>query len=63
MDMSDLDQNLVARCLAGEEDGFSELFQRHQSKSLRTRIALVGDLATAEEALQECSARGNVTHR
>lgn len=53
MDMSDSDQNLVARCLAGEEDGFAELFQRHQARSLRTALALVGDLATAEEALQE----------
>jgi RNA polymerase sigma-70 factor, ECF subfamily len=53
MDMSDPDQNLVTRCLAGEEDGFAELFQRHQARSLRTALALVGDFATAEEALQE----------
>jgi RNA polymerase sigma-70 factor (ECF subfamily) len=57
MDMSDPDQNLVARCLAGEEDGFAELFQRHQARSLRTALALVGDLATAEEALQEAFLR------
>ena len=51
--MSDPDENLVARCIAGEEDGFAELFQRHQARSLRTALALVGDVATAEEALQE----------
>jgi RNA polymerase sigma-70 factor (ECF subfamily) len=51
--MSDPDQNLVARCIAGEEDGFAELFRRHQARSLRTALALVGDVATAEEALQE----------
>ena len=57
MDMSDPDHNLVARCLAGEEDGFAELFQRHQARSLRTALALVGDLATAEESLQEAFVR------
>ena len=51
--MSDPDQSLVARCIAGEEDGFAELFRRHQARSLRTALALVGDVATAEEALQE----------
>jgi RNA polymerase sigma-70 factor (ECF subfamily) len=55
--MSDPDHNLVARCLAGEEDGFAELFNRHQARSLRTALALVGDLATAEEALQEAFLR------
>jgi RNA polymerase sigma-70 factor (ECF subfamily) len=51
--MSDPDQNLVARCIAGEEDGFAQLFVRHQARSLRTAFALVGDVETAEEALQE----------
>jgi RNA polymerase sigma-70 factor (ECF subfamily) len=55
--VSDPDQDLVARCLAGEEDAFAELFLRHEARSLRTAVALVGDVATAEEALQEAFLR------
>jgi len=51
--MSDMDLDLLARACAGQEAAGAELFGAHYPAVMRLSLALLGDLADAEEVAQD----------
>lgn len=43
----------VARCLLGDQQGFTELFERYRLRAWRVAYAMTGDRALADDATQE----------
>ena len=53
MDGSPTDEEVVARCLAGETDAFAIIVRRYQARFLRLASGSLGDRATAQDVVQE----------
>lgn len=53
MDGSPTDEEVVARCLAGETDLFALIVRRYQARFLRLAAGSLGDGATAQDVVQE----------
>lgn len=51
------DGELVRRVAAGDTEAFSGLVARHRARALRYAVAMLGDRADAEEALQDAFVR------
>jgi len=51
--MSDMDPELLARACAGQEAAGAELFAAHYPAVMRLCLALLGDVADAEEVAQD----------
>lgn len=47
------EEELLGRCRAGDQQGFTELFNRYKVRALRLAYAVTGDPALAEDATQE----------
>jgi RNA polymerase sigma factor (sigma-70 family) len=47
------DEDLVARILAGEEDAFSQLYDRYRQRIFATVYRIIQDAAEAQDAIQE----------
>lgn len=50
-------RELVRRSVAGDEDAFRDLVERHESQVYRLALQLLGDPVSAEEAAQEAFVR------
>src|SRR5437764_4669713 len=59
--VSATDQELVARCRAGERDAFGELVERYQQRLVRYVRGLVGNEEDARDVAQEAFVR-SYTH-
>jgi RNA polymerase sigma-70 factor (ECF subfamily) len=53
MDGSPTDEEVVARCLAGETELFALIVRRYQARFLRLAGGSLGDRATAQDVVQE----------
>jgi len=53
MDGSPTDEEVVARCLAGETDIFAVIVRRYQARFLRLAAGSLGERATAQDVVQE----------
>jgi RNA polymerase sigma-70 factor (ECF subfamily) len=51
--VADADLDLVQKTLGGDSRAFEALVRRHESRVYRTTIAVTGDAADAEDAMQE----------
>ncbi len=49
----DEDGPLIKRALSGDQQAYEQLVRRHEKRVFRTTIAILGELADAEEAMQE----------
>ncbi len=49
----DEDAPLVERTLEGDQQAYEQLVRKHEKRVFRTTIAILGELADAEEAMQE----------
>ncbi|MCL6564846.1 MAG: sigma-70 family RNA polymerase sigma factor [Acidobacteriia bacterium] len=49
----DEDAPLVERTLGGDQQAYEQLVRKHEQRVFRTAIAILGELADAEEAMQE----------
>src|SRR5689334_11869160 len=58
--VSATDQELVARCRAGERDAFGELVDRYQQRLVRYVRGLVGNEEDARDVAQEAFVRAYI---